>query len=193
MWKKAFVGTAALLIAGSVIVYAEHVSGPVKDLKDISGIVDTGIALRPNAGNMAAFPDAQIASLRAGLKLNMDQEKLWPAFERELRDLAKRRTDKLFAIRDQQSFSDPVQQLRHQADALALHRSALMRLADTLAPIYQSFDEGQKHRFAELTSFIRLHPYFGMGQAEANGRNALDENRYQNGSNNIGSTDGVRN
>jgi hypothetical protein len=140
MWKKAFVGTAVLMIAGSMIVYAQQRPEPGARAEDKGTVTDTGIAallvgLKPNAEDIAAFSDARMAALHAGLKLNVDQEKIWPAFEQVLRDLAKIRTDRLSATRDQQPFSDPVQQLQRQADALTLHGSALKRLADALAPV----------------------------------------------------------
>ena len=43
---------------------------------------------RPGAEDIAAFGDAGIAALHAGLKLTAEQEKLWPPVESALRDLA---------------------------------------------------------------------------------------------------------
>ncbi len=42
----------------------------------------------------AAFTDARIAAVHAGLKLNADQEKLWPPVETAVRDFAKLRFDR---------------------------------------------------------------------------------------------------
>ncbi len=176
MWKKAFVGTAVLMIAGSMIVYAQQRPEPGASVEDKGAVTDTGIAelfagLKPNAEDMAAFSDTRMAALHAGLKLNVDQEKIWPAFEQALRDLAKMRTDRFSAARDPQSYSDPVQLLQHQADTLAARSSALKRLADALAPLYQSLDDGQKRRFTKLARFMRPHQlHFGMERAEADGR-----------------------
>jgi zinc resistance-associated protein len=176
MWKKAFVGAAALMIAGSIIVYAQQGSeAPIVSVnKDAFadsrvGALHAGLGL--NADDMAAFADARIAALHAGLKLNADQEKIWPAFEQALRDLAKMRMDRFAAARDLQPPSDPVQRLQRRADALSVCGAALKRLADTLAPIYQSFDDGQKRRFTILARFMRPHPrHFGMGRGEMDGR-----------------------
>ena len=44
-----------------------------------------------SAEDAAAFTDARIAGLKAGLKLTAEQEKNWPAVETAMRDLAKRR------------------------------------------------------------------------------------------------------
>jgi zinc resistance-associated protein len=176
MWKKAFVGAAALMIAGSIIVYAQQGSeAPIVSVNKGAfadsrvGALHAGLGL--NAEDMAAFADARIAALHAGLKLNADQEKIWPAFEQALRDLAKMRMDRFAAARDLQPSSDPVQRLQRRADALSVRGAALKRLADTLSPLYQSFDDGQKRRFTILARFIRPHPrHFGLGRGEMDGR-----------------------
>ena len=41
----------------------------------------------------AAMSDARIAALKAGLKLNPDQEKLWPSLEAALRDYDQQRSE----------------------------------------------------------------------------------------------------
>jgi len=123
---------------------------------------------------MAAFADARIAALHAGLKLNADQEKIWPAFEQALRDFGKMRMDGFAAARDQQPSSDPVQRLQRQADALSARGAALKGLADTLAPLYQSFDDGQKRRFTILARFIGPRPqHRGMWRGETHGGSGM--------------------
>ena len=179
MWKKAFVGAAALMIAGSIIVYAQQGSEtPIvsvnKGAFTDSRVGEPHAGLKLNAEDMAAFSDARIAGLHAGLKLNIDQEKIWPAFEQALRDLAKMRMDRFAAARDLQPSSDPVQRLQRRADALSARGAALKRLADTLAPLYQSLDDGQKRRFTILARFMRPHPrHFGMGRGEMDGRGGM--------------------
>jgi len=179
VWKKAFVGAAALMIAGSIIVYAQQRSETPIVSVDKSAFTESRVGephagLKLNAEDMAAFSDARIAGLHAGLKLNIDQEKIWPAFEQALRDLAKMRMDRFAAARDLQPSSDPVQRLQRRADALSARGAALKRLADTLAPIYQSFDDGQKRRFTLLARFMRPHlRHFGMGLGEMDGRGGM--------------------
>jgi zinc resistance-associated protein len=171
MWKIAFVCAAAFMIAGSMIVYAQQ--GPTEPsarVEDKGASTSEGIAAgRPrfNVDDMAAFTDARIAALHAGLKLNADQEKTWPAFEQALRELTKLRMDRFAVTRDQQPSSDPVMRLQRLADALSMRGATLKRLADTLAPLYQSLDDGQKRRFTILARFMRPHTWdFGMWQGE---------------------------
>jgi zinc resistance-associated protein len=154
MWKKTFVCAAALMIAGSMIVYAQQGSGESSVSKEDKG---APTQTKVNMEDMAAFADARIAALHAGLKLNADQEKNWPTFEQALRDLTKMRTEGFAATREQQTSSDPVMRLQRLADALSTRGAVLKRLADSLAPLYQGFDDGQKRRFQVLARFIRPH------------------------------------
>ena len=163
MWKKAFVCATALMIAGSMIVYAQQgPRGPGASGEDRGGTTNTNEAAvhwapKFNMEDMAAFADARIAALHAGLKLNADQEKIWPTFEQSLRDLIKMRMERSAAKPQQQPSSDPVMRLQRLADALSTRGAVLKHLADALAPLYQSFDDGQKRRFTILARFMRPH------------------------------------
>src|SRR5260370_5048884 len=124
MWKTVFVGATGLVIAGSAFVYAQQRPG-------MPGVGQGGFGgWHPNAEDMSAFADARIAALRAGLRLNPDQEKSWPAFEQALRDVAKMRMDRFAARRDQQPPADPVERLHRRADALSTPGAPLNGLAD---------------------------------------------------------------
>ena len=83
MWKSVLAGTSALAIAGATLAYAQ--SGPPE--------FNRAQRWRPSAEDVAAFGDARIAALHAGLKLSAEQEKSWPALESALRDLAKLRAE----------------------------------------------------------------------------------------------------
>jgi zinc resistance-associated protein len=198
MWKKAFAGTAALMIAGSVIVYAQQRPAPGARAEDKGAVTDRGIAaflvgLKPNAEDMAAFSDARMAALHAGLTLNPTQENIWPAFEQALRDLAKMRINRFAADHDQQPSSDPVQRLQHRADALSARGAALKRLADTMAPLYQSLDGGQKHRFTILARFMRPHlGHFGMRRGGMGGHARMrDGDNFRGRSHHFGGGEGM--
>jgi zinc resistance-associated protein len=212
MWKKAFVGAAALIIAGSMTVYAQQrpeapvgIDGPGSpdggrpSAEDMGTFADARIAAlhtrhQLNAEDMAAFADARIAALHAGLKLNADQEKIWPAFEQALRDFGKMRMDGFAAARDQQPSSDPVQRLQRQADALSARGAALKGLADTLAPLYQSLDDGQKRRFKILARFMRPYqPHLGMGRGETDGRGEMrGGDNFRGSPHDFGRSEGMR-
>lgn len=102
-------------------------------------------ALSPE--DRAAFADARIAGLHAGLKLTPDQEKLWPPVEAAMRDMVKMRQQRRDAMRDRPSFSDDAPgALRAMADAASARGDALRKLADATQPLYASLDQNQKRR-----------------------------------------------
>ena len=115
--------------------------------------------MRMNPEDRAAFADARIAAVHAGLKLNADQEKLWPPVEAAVRDFAKLRIDRanarMKAQQDdagcQQKPDDPVARLRERADNMAASAAAMKKIADAADPLYKTLDDGQKRRLAVLT------------------------------------------
>ena len=145
MKKFAIAGIAALAIAGSTAVYAQH-----------RPWFHDHARLSPE--DRAALTDARIAAVKAGLKLTPDQEKLWPPVEAAVRDFAKLRIDganaRMNAERDSQDSqkpSDPVARLRDRADTMAATAAAMKRIADAADPLYKTLDDGQKRRLAILT------------------------------------------
>jgi LTXXQ motif family protein len=143
MKKFAIAGIAALAIAGSTAVYAQQHRPWFHE------------HMRINPEDRAALTDAKIAAVHAGLKLNPDQEKLWPPVEAAVRDFAKMRIDRanarMNAPRDEAQRPDPVARLRERADTMATTATALKKIADAADPLYKTLDEGQKRRLTILT------------------------------------------
>ena len=158
MKNFAIAGIAALAIAGSTAVYAQHRPWFHEHMRH----------MRLSAEDRAAFTDARIAAVHAGLKLNADQEKLWPPVESAVRDFAKLRLERANArmearqndLQDQPQPADPVARLRERADNMASSAAALKKIADAADPLYRTLDDGQKRRLAVLT---------GMGRFEGRG------------------------
>src|SRR5579863_1120228 len=105
----------------------------------------------------AAFLDARIAALKAGLQLNADQEKNWAPLEAAMRDLAKERAARMAAWRerrednsDQASDMSPIDRLTRASERLTARAADLQKLAAAAKPLYDSLDESQKRRFAIL-------------------------------------------
>src|SRR5258708_5125067 len=142
--KKVFLaGIAALAIAGSTVAYAQNRQWLQEHM-------------RVSPEDRAAFADAPIAAVHAGLKLTPDQEKLWPPVETAVRDFAKLRIDRANARMkakedDAQTPDDPVARLRTRADNMATTAAALKKIADAADPLYKTLDDGQKRRLAILT------------------------------------------
>ena len=146
MKKVILAGVAALVIAGSTTVYAQY-----------RPWIHDHVRFSPE--DRAAFADARIAAVKAGLKLTPDQEKLWPPVESAVRDFAKLRIDRANArinaprddAQDAQKPDDPVARLRERADTMATTAAAMKRIADAADPLYKTLDDGQKRRLAILT------------------------------------------
>jgi hypothetical protein len=152
MKKVVLAGVAALAIAGSTAVYAQHRPWHHHHV-------------RMNPEDRAAFADARIAAVKAGLKLTPDQDKLWPPVETAVRDFAKLRIDRanarMQARKDgdaERPKVDPVTRLHQRADNMATTAAALKKIADAADPLYKTLDEGQKRRLAVLT---RMEGRFG--------------------------------
>jgi zinc resistance-associated protein len=141
MWKTVLAGTTALAIAGTTLAYAQQGPGKRDQARE---------HWRPSAQDIAAFGDARIAALHAGLKLNADQEKNWPAVETALRDVAKQRSERFAARASADKPKTPIERLALRADAMTERGAALKKLADASGPLYNSLDDGQKHRFMAL-------------------------------------------
>jgi len=87
MRRFAIAGLAALAIVASTAVYAQYRPWFSEHMRQ----------MRLTPEDRAAFVDARIAAVHAGLKLTPDQEKLWPPVEAAVRDFAKLRLDRINA------------------------------------------------------------------------------------------------
>jgi hypothetical protein len=155
MRKFTIAAVAVLVIAGSTAVYAQHRHWSYGHM-------------RMNPEDRAAFADARIAAVHAGLKLSADQEKLWPPVEAAVKEFAKLRIDRanarMNAEKDdnsQQKPDDPVARLRERADNMATSAAAMKKIADAADPLYKTLDDGQKRRLAVLT---HMEHRFGGGE-----------------------------
>ena len=110
---------------------------------------------RFTAEDRAAFLDARIAGLKAGLALNADQEKNWPALETAIRDLAKDRAERFKAwreARDKDENVDATDRLTRLSDLLIARADDIKKLETAAKPLYDSLDDSQKRRFGALLS-----------------------------------------
>lgn len=177
MFKPLVAATAIFALAGSSIVYAQQGPGDRDGFGDRGGRAEHHH--RRSAEDVAAFTDARIAALKAGLELTPDQAKNWPPFEQALRDLAQLRIDRIKARQaaagDQGQTTQPGQTPQQQggaqqgqnptpfdrmgrrAERMAKVSAALKRVSDAGAPLYQSLTDAQKGRFKMLARMLRPH------------------------------------
>jgi hypothetical protein len=156
MRKFAIAAVAMLAVVGSTAVYAQYHPWLREHLQHT----------RMSPEDRAAFADARIAAVHAGLKLTADQEKLWPPVESAVRDLVKLRIDRANAMMkaqddaqaqgQQKPEDNPVARLREHADNMAATAAAMKKIADAADPLYKTLDEGQKRRLAILTHHGRF-------------------------------------
>lgn len=168
MKKSIIAVVAAVAVLGSTAVYAQHRfhHHPRMSVED-----------------RAAFVDARIAAVKAGLQLTPDQEKNWPPVEAAVRDFAKQRIalanaraqerDLRRAEREQRRNEpdqaarnvnrDPVARLRERADTMAATAAGLKRIADAADPLYNSLNDAQKRRLSVLTRMGGPHGWRGRG------------------------------
>lgn len=184
MKKTLLAGVAVLVVAGSTAVYAQH--------RGFDGPWDHHRA-RIHPEDRAAFADARIAAVKAGLRLTPEQEKLWPPLETAVRDFARLRIERANARmqargdedrgfdgrrfgredsrREDLREPDPVARLRDRADRMGETAAALKRIAETADPLYKTLDDGQKRRLAVLT---RMEGRFAGGGRHMRGMERFD-------------------
>src|ERR1700761_1201985 len=137
MKKVLLTGVAVLAIAGSTVVYAQQHRPWIQE------------HMRMAPEDRAAFTDARIAAVHAGLKLTPDQEKLWPPLESAVRDFAKLKIDRANARMNAKANDkaddnnadkpdDPVARLRERADNMAASAAAMKKIADAADPLYKT-------------------------------------------------------
>ena len=168
MLKPVIAAAAVLAIAGSSIVYAQHRFGERDGgFRRWGPRAEQGY--RPSAEDLAAFTDARIAALRAGLQLTPDQAKNWPPFEQAVREAAQLRLERRQArmqqpdktpagqAEPQQDQASPFDRLARRAERLGKASAALKKVAETGQPLYQSLTDAQKQRFTRLARMLRPH------------------------------------
>jgi hypothetical protein len=104
--------------------------------------------------DFAAFTDARIAALKAGLKLTPAQEKYWPTLETALRDQARARAARMAEWREKarepREHRSVIEGLEQRAKHLSARSAEMEKLAEAAKPLYDSLDDAQKRRFRPL-------------------------------------------
>lgn len=156
------VALAGLIGAGSLTM---AISAFADQDSDSSAPAQHGFA--PSPADRAAFLDARIAALHAGLELTADQEKLWPPVESAFRDLNKTIADAREKAKSEGPATDPVARLQRISENQIARGEALKKLADAAAPLYSALTDDQKHRLPFLLRSARLgfgHRHFAMNE-----------------------------
>ncbi len=97
--------------------------------------------------------DAHLAGMKAGLKLNEEQARNWPAFESAVRAAAKARSDRWTQARDRMAQGEPpspIERMTLVADHFEQAAAELRKVIDASKPLYNSLADDQKHEFGPL-------------------------------------------
>lgn len=156
MWKRIVVVAGTLTVASLSDGYAQQ-----------CGINDGNISCRHqnrqmNAEDIAAYTDARIAALKAGLELTPDQARKWPAFEQALRDMAELRAQRRKAREERgqdPATETPFERLARRADYMSKASATLKRIADTGMLLYEDLTETQRARFEKLARMLQPRRY----------------------------------
>jgi hypothetical protein len=179
MKKWVIAGIATVAVVGTGLGVAAYAHGPKRHGFDHS--LDRMMERSNYGGHMgwrgprhtmsaedrAAFIDARIAAVKAGLKLTAEQEKLWGPVENVARELGKKYGERYAALREEWQKRrderhearkegkdlptvDHVDRLRKRADNLAERAADMKRFADAAQPLYATLDEAQKRRLESL-------------------------------------------
>ena len=121
MVRKVVVGATALMLLASAYAYAQQPPGGR----------DGGRRWQPRAEDRAAFLDARLAALHAGLKLTPDQNSLWDAFENSVRGASKARMDDMRQMMEKGEHMSPSDRMEsmsgHMARRAGEHQGASQR------------------------------------------------------------------
>ena len=89
--------------------------------------------------------DAQLKSMKAGLRLSADQDALWGPFEAVVKEGAKAR---VVALQKEQSDSlSPMDRNLAKAERIAQGQATIETMVDAAKPLYASLSAEQKHTF----------------------------------------------
>jgi hypothetical protein len=140
MRKSMIIFMSAMLLTGTALTGA----AVARDRSDRSELT---------ANQMVDRADAQTAKLKVDLNLTADQEKNWSGFASAMQDMSRKQADHRIAMRDaraqQGAKFDVLDEMRKNADAQIERSNDRKKLADAAQPLYATFNDQQKQRFAE--------------------------------------------
>jgi DNA-directed RNA polymerase specialized sigma subunit len=135
--------TKLLMIAAAVVTLASGFAIPALGQSAGESRSD-----RPTVNQIMAQDEARLARLKADLQLTSEQEGDWGTLDKALRDIAKRRAERLVAAWDKQGDSRtppmPIERMRRAADSMREQADDLKSTADAAEPLYGKLNDQQK-------------------------------------------------
>ncbi len=147
--KFGIVAAALICAAGAMTI---HAGAQQRGPRDQQGPNEQ----RPpmSAQDRAAFLDARLAAIHAGLRLTADQERLWPSVEAAARDRAKVMMELREKNRSTGRPLNPIDGLQRRGEAETALGNADTKLATAAQPLWSMLTDEQKRRFHILAHRI---------------------------------------
>lgn len=148
MFKTSAVVAIVLTLGAGLPALAQTPTAPAKPAATPAAF--------PSPEDVAALADSRMAALKSGLKIKPEQQKAWDAFDAAVRDLAKKRADRLAELINENqktprpAIVNPADVLRLRAKAMTQSAADLGKYADAIDPLFKSLDDAQKRRFLVL-------------------------------------------
>ncbi len=115
---------------------------------------DPSIQAQQTEEDRATLVEARVAALKAGLKLSSAQEKYWDGLEKVLRDVVGARAARRKAFLEQatelRDKDEVIQGMKMVGKNFVARGEDLEKISEAAAPLFDSLDAAQKHRFALL-------------------------------------------
>ena len=150
---------AAALLTSTALAAPSFAQSPIPDYQATAARKDVRAAREegPSVNQLTAVDDARIARLKADLHLTPEQEGYWSKLESALKDISKRRADRVVArwneerdARDKSADDKraepltPMERMRRAAENMNLQAADLKSVADAAEPLYGKLDERQR-------------------------------------------------
>ena len=159
----ALLGASLLGLTGAAFAQtAPQVPAPPASAPAKTPEPDAAAAKR--TADRAAFFDARVAAVHAGLQLTPDQEKLWPPVDGAIHDLAAVMRKEREMSRDEGRPANPVEGLQRLSERTYARGTALKRLSDAVTPLYASLSGDQKDRLPTLMRGMGMSQRMGPGE-----------------------------
>jgi hypothetical protein len=174
MKKIAILATAAALFAGAGTYAFAQTPAPVAPAPQAQ---EQQARPRLSQDDFNRLVDARVASIKAGLKLTGDQERLWAPVESAIRNAADQRYTRMTQFREnreQRRSADFMQRFEQRSTLQTERAQTSTAIATALRPLWDSFSEDQKRVAPRL---MREAVNDGMGWGEKRGRGGRDGHR----------------
>jgi len=167
----ATLATAAAILAGiGTYAFAQAQAPAAPPAAQAQGQARPGLS----QDDFNRLVDARVASIKAGLKLNADQEKLWGPVETAIRNAASQRYARMEQFRqnrDQFRSMDFMQRFEQRSTLMSERAQTSASIATALRPLWNTFSEDQKRIAPRL---MRQAMNDGMGWGPRGGRRGHD-------------------